>query len=112
MGEYLVAFCLDERLHKSAIEVVVRMGEAGGPWREIVANVFRKYDQALEMILDSDFREVEVAARRVEGLLASLGATSRPTLVDVCVAVGLWVAFPRVLTLEVVRSERSCRCNS
>jgi hypothetical protein len=106
VGEYLVAFCLDERLYRSAFEIVVRMGEVKSAWREIIANIFKKYDQSIEMILESDFKDVDVAARRVEALLMSLGGQSRPTLVDLCVAIGLWVAFPRVLKLEDIRSSK------
>ena len=68
VGEYLVAFCLDERMYKFAFELVTRMGESGSVWDNITLNIFKKYDQSIEMIIECEWPDIEMKPKRIEAL--------------------------------------------
>jgi hypothetical protein len=101
IAEYVVACLLDDGLHKSAFALLSMMAQEGGPWDAIVANVFTKYDQAIEMVLT--FVKTSRDLQSIQRLLSSVGRDSRPAMTDICVELGFRVAFPAVLTFEHVR---------
>lgn len=105
VGEYVCAFCFDEGQLKAALRLLVLMANDRHNWREIVRNVFQKYDQAIDMLLEAE-GGIRERAKDMEAILEVLSAESKEAVSETCIALGFRLAFPALISLADVREGR------
>jgi len=102
--EYLCAFCLDAQLVQTAFSFVSLLANNALKskeeyWNTTVANVFRKYDQAFNMILLNMAFD-----KKVKLILSMVGKASRPIMTEICSILGFRILFPHVIDFETFRT--------
>lgn len=102
--EYLCAFCLDAKIYQTAFSFVSSLANNSldfgeEHWNTVLANVFKKYDQAFDMIL------LNVALdKNIELILSTVGKASRPVMIEICSILGFRILFPHVIDFETFRT--------
>jgi NAD-dependent SIR2 family protein deacetylase len=104
VAEYLCAFCLDAQMFQTAFSLVSLLASNAlkfeeEHWSTAVANVFTKYDQALDMILLNMGSD-----KNLRLILSVIGRVSRPVATEICSILGFRILFPHVIDFEIFRT--------
>lgn len=107
VAEYVCAFCLDSGLSEHFVTLLLRIAREGGAWCDILANIFAKYDAALDAFVGYSLGKSVRGKSVIDEMLDLLGTNSPDEMIDLSIFLALKTLLPQVQSFEDVRRERA-----